>query len=34
MIEGGGSDNFSKIKSMMLNEPAVLHRLLDVVTDA
>ncbi|MBS0194005.1 MAG: uroporphyrinogen decarboxylase [Proteobacteria bacterium] len=34
MIEGGGSDNFSIIKSMMLNEPALLHRLLAVVTDA
>jgi len=34
MIEGGGSDNFSKIKAMMLCDPASLHRLLDVVTDA
>jgi uroporphyrinogen decarboxylase len=34
MVEGGGSENFSKIKSMMLNEPAALHRLLEVVTDA
>ena len=29
MVEGGGSDNFSKIKAMMLREPAALHRLLD-----
>jgi len=34
MIEGGGSDNFSRIKAMMLNEPALLHRLLAIVTDA
>ncbi|MBS0458421.1 MAG: uroporphyrinogen decarboxylase [Proteobacteria bacterium] len=34
MIEGGGSDNFSIIKAMMLDDPATLHRLLDVVTDA
>jgi uroporphyrinogen decarboxylase len=34
MVEGGGSDNFSKIKAMMLREPALLHRLLDVVADA
>lgn len=34
MIEGGGSDNFSRIKSMMFNEPATLHRLLEIVTDA
>ena len=34
MIEGGGSDNFARIKAMMYNEPATLHRLLEVVTDA
>jgi uroporphyrinogen decarboxylase len=34
MIEGGGSDNFSKIKAMMLREPALLHRLLEVVSEA
>jgi uroporphyrinogen decarboxylase len=34
MIEGGGSDNFSRIKAMMFSEPALLHRLLSVVTDA
>ena len=34
MVEGGGSDNFSIIKAMALNEPAALHRLLDVTTDA
>ena len=34
MVEGGGSDNFAKIKAMMLREPALLHRILDVVADA
>jgi uroporphyrinogen decarboxylase len=34
MVEGGGSENFSRIKSMMSNHPADLHRLLAVVTDA
>lgn len=34
MVEGGGSDNFSKIKSMALNAPAALHRLLEVTTEA
>ena len=34
MIEGGGSDNFSKIKAMAFSEPALLHRVLAVVTDA
>lgn len=34
MIEGGGSDNFSIIKAMMLNEPATLHGLLNIVTEA
>jgi len=34
MVEGGGSDNFSKIKAMALNEPQALHRLLSINTDA
>ncbi|MCX7556611.1 uroporphyrinogen decarboxylase [Xanthomonadaceae bacterium JHOS43] len=34
MVEGGGSDNFVRIKAMMFNEPETLHRLLEVVTDA
>ena len=34
MIEGGGSDNFSKIKAMAFSEPAMLHRILEVTTDA
>jgi uroporphyrinogen decarboxylase len=34
MIEGGGSDNFARIKSMAYSEPAQLHRLLEVTTEA
>jgi uroporphyrinogen decarboxylase len=34
MVEGGGSENFSRIKAMALNSPQVLHKLLAVTTDA
>ncbi len=34
MVEGGGSENFSRIKALMLDDPATLHRLLGVVADA
>ncbi|TKR30873.1 uroporphyrinogen decarboxylase [Luteimonas gilva] len=34
MVEGGGSDNFPTIKALALNDPAALHRLLSVNTDA
>ena len=34
MVEGGGSDNFATIKALALNDPAALHRLLAVNTDA
>ena len=34
MIEGGGSANYSRIKAMAFSEPALLHRLLAVTTDA
>ncbi|MBV2208327.1 MAG: uroporphyrinogen decarboxylase [Thermomonas sp.] len=34
MVEGGGSDNFGKVKALALNEPAAMHQLLSVVTDA
>ena len=34
MVEGGGSDNFSKVKSLAFSEPALMHKLLDVVTDS
>jgi Uroporphyrinogen-III decarboxylase len=30
MIEGGGSDDFRHVKSMMYSRPELLHRILDV----
>lgn len=34
MVEGGGSKDFAKIKSLALNDPEALHRLLRVITQA
>ena len=34
MVEGGGSKDFARIKAMAYSEPALLHRLLDITTDA
>ena len=34
MIEGGGSRNFTHLKSLMWNEPQQLHRLLEKITTA
>ena len=34
MIEGGGSKDFARVKSLAIEDPATLHRLLGVVTDA
>jgi uroporphyrinogen decarboxylase len=34
MVEGGGSANYARIKAMAYDQPALLHRLLEVVTDA
>ncbi|MEO6519974.1 MAG: uroporphyrinogen decarboxylase [Pseudoxanthomonas sp.] len=34
MVEGSGSKDFARIKAMALNDPATLHRLLTVNTDA
>jgi uroporphyrinogen decarboxylase len=34
MVEGGGSSNFARIKALALNDPAALHQLLSVNTDA
>ena len=34
MVEGGGSANFSKIKAMAFSEAGLLHRILEVTTDA
>jgi uroporphyrinogen decarboxylase len=30
MVEGGGSDDFRTIKTMMYSDPSLLHRILDV----
>jgi uroporphyrinogen decarboxylase len=34
MVEGGGSKDFARVKSLALNDPAAMHKLLEVVTDA
>ncbi|MGH8077230.1 MAG: uroporphyrinogen decarboxylase [Lysobacter sp.] len=34
MVEGGGSDNYSKVKALALNDPKAMHKLLEVTTDA
>lgn len=34
MVEGGGSDNYSKVKSLALNDPKAMHKLLEITTDA
>src|SRR5262245_48811479 len=34
MIEGGGSDDFRRVKTMMYARPDMLHRILDVNTRA
>ncbi len=34
MVEGGGSDNYGKVKALALNEPAAMHKLLGIVTEA
>ena len=34
MIEGGGSDAFRRVKTMLYSRPDLLHRILDVTADA
>lgn len=34
MVEGGSSKNYARIKAMALNQPALLHRLLEINADA
>lgn len=34
MIEGGSSKEFAKIKSLLYDQPQLLHELLDILTDA
>ncbi|MCF6268684.1 MAG: uroporphyrinogen decarboxylase [Melioribacteraceae bacterium] len=33
MVEGGGSKNFSKIKSLIFNNPALAHKLLSLISE-
>ncbi|MBB1060058.1 uroporphyrinogen decarboxylase [Marilutibacter spongiae] len=34
MVEGGGSKDFARVKSLALNHPEAMHKLLSVTTDA
>ncbi|GDX84598.1 uroporphyrinogen decarboxylase [Methylococcaceae bacterium] len=34
MIEGSSSKNFAKVKSMMFNEPVLMHKLLDKIAQS
>ena len=34
MVEGGGSKEWGKVKALALNEPAAMHQLLNITTDA
>nr|WP_221301344.1 uroporphyrinogen decarboxylase [Pseudoxanthomonas broegbernensis] len=34
MVEGGGSDNYARIKAMAFDRPELLHRMLGTITDA
>jgi uroporphyrinogen decarboxylase len=34
MVEGGGSDDYAKVKSLMYKEPALMHQILSVTADA
>ena len=34
MVEGGGSDDYAKVKTLMYNEPKLMHHILDVTAQA
>jgi uroporphyrinogen decarboxylase len=34
MVEGGGSDDYAKVKTMMYKEPGLMHHILAVTADA
>ena len=34
MVEGGGSDDYAKVKTLMYNEPKLMHHILEVTTKA
>lgn len=33
MVEGGGSKNFAKIKTLIFNNPSLAHKLLDLISE-
>ena len=34
MVEGGGSDDYARVKTMMYKEPALMHRILEVTAQS
>ncbi|MEJ1958952.1 MAG: uroporphyrinogen decarboxylase [Nitrosomonadales bacterium] len=34
MVEGGGSDDYAKVKTLMYKEPSLMHHILDVTAQA
>ena len=34
MVEGGSSKNFAKVKALMYNDPALMHKLLDILAQS
>jgi uroporphyrinogen decarboxylase len=34
MVEGGGSEDYAKVKTLMYNEPKLMHHILDVTAQA
>lgn len=34
MVEGGGSDDYARVKTLMYNEPHLMHHILEVTTQA
>jgi uroporphyrinogen decarboxylase len=34
MVEGGGSEDYAKVKTLMYNEPKLMHHILEVTTQA
>ncbi len=34
MVEGGGSDDYARVKTLMYNEPKLMHHILEVTTQA
>ena len=34
MVEGGGSDDYARVKTLMYTEPKLMHHILDVTTQA